>query len=187
MRKLILLYYSIVLLLSCFMVGQVEALMTVEDIEVAEVSEVQEKVEYSLPWPGILPDHPFYFLKVLRDRVWGFLVRDPLKKAEWALLMADKRVWAGQMLVEKGKETLGVSTLTKAEKYLEQALVKAEEAKAQGGNVDSFLGKLGRASLKHEEILGEVLDLVSEESQAVIERMIEYPEKVYEGVEELRK
>lgn len=152
-----------------------------------EFIETAESVEYTLSWPGILPGHPFYFLKALRDRVWGFLVRDPLKKAEWALLMADKRVWAGQMLVEKGKETLGMSTLTKAEKYLEQALVKAEEAKAQGGNVDSFLGKLGCASLKHEEILGEVLDLVSEESQAVIERMIEYPEKVYEKAEELRE
>lgn len=179
---------SNVILIVCLAISLFNYLMVAPAVaEETAMTETIEKVEYTLPWPGILPDHPLYFLKVLRDRVWGFLVRDPLKKAEWALLMADKRVWAGQMLVKRGKEALGVTTLKEAEKFLEMAMLKAEEARVQGGNGDPFLEKLSRSSLKHKEVLDEVLSLVSEESQGVIRRMIECPEKIYEQTQGLRE
>src|SRR5438309_421306 len=49
-------------------------------------------ISYQLPYPGMLPDNPLYFLKVIRDGVWSFLLSNPLKKADFDLLQADKRV-----------------------------------------------------------------------------------------------
>src|SRR3989304_6415715 len=56
------------------------------------------KIVYQLPYPGILPDHPLYTLKAVRDRIQVFLTRDNLKKAEIYLLYSDKRLAMGQEL-----------------------------------------------------------------------------------------
>src|SRR5579883_115828 len=50
--------------------------------------------DYVLPYPGILPDNPFYFLKVLRDRLILFFISNPTKKSSFYLLQSDKRLEA---------------------------------------------------------------------------------------------
>ena len=145
------------------------------EFEVKGEATTTSEVEYVLPYPGILPDHPLYWLKMIRDRVWGFLIRDPLKKSKWCLLMADKRVWAAQMLVEKGKFDLAVSTATKAEKYLERAVNRAYQAEKMGKRDEVFFEKIFKASLKHEEVLQEILEKMPGELKPVIEKTLEYP------------
>jgi len=145
------------------------------------------KVEYILPYPGILADNPFYFLKMIRDRVWGFLIHDPLKNSRWCLLMADKRIWASQMLMEKGKFDLAVSTATKAEKYLEKAVDKVYQAKKMGNEDRALLEKIGRASLKHKEILNEVLEKAPQKLKPVIQKTLEYSEHANQKTLELLK
>ena len=104
-----------------------------------------QSVDYYLPYPGILPDHPLYWLKMVRDRVGLLLTTGETVKAEKLLLYADKRLGAAWALVESNKVPLGVSTLTKAEKYLEQAV---------NSNGDAvFKAKLAKAVLKHEEVI----------------------------------
>lgn len=141
---------------------------------------VEEKIEYVLPYPGILPDHPLYRLKMLRDRVWGFLIRDPLKKSQWCLLMADKRVWASQMLAEKGRFDLAITTASKAEKYLERAVEKAYEAEEMGRSDLDLFKKLANASLKHEEVLQTIALGLPEELQVNFKTILEYPKIVNE-------
>lgn len=150
------------------------------EFEVAETA--GEKVEYSFPYPGILPDHPLYRLKMIRDRIWGFLIRDPLKKAEWCLLMADKRIWAAQMLIEKGKFDLAVSTATKAEKYLERAVSRTYQAETMGKGDKVFFEKIAKACLKHEEVLKEVSQKIPEDLKPVIEKILEYPRNAREKI-----
>src|SRR3989344_8801851 len=78
------------------------------------------KVDYYLPYPGVLPDSPLYKLKAMRDKVRLWLTFDEGRKAERELMYADKRINAAIALVEGSKMNLGVDTPTKAEKYLEQ-------------------------------------------------------------------
>ena len=142
------------------------------------VRPVLAQEEYILAWPGLLPDHPLYRLKMIRDKVWGFLIRDPLKKSQWCLLMADKRIWAAQLLMEKGRFDLAVSTAAKAEKYLERAIDRAFQAKEMGGGDKAFFEKMLNASLKHEEVLQEIQQNLSEELKSTIEQVLEYPKSV---------
>lgn len=114
--------------------------------------------EYVLPYPGILPDNPLYSLKTLRDRIISFLVADPLKKSEFDLLQADKRLSSGAALFKKGenKQQLAYDTISKGENYFHEAISKAKEAKQEGKEVKDITEKLTRSQQKHETVLKEL-------------------------------
>ena len=128
-------------------------------------------MDYYLPYPGILPDSPFYWVKMARDRVQLWLTPSPLKKAEKLLLYADKRLGAGYSLVDGGKERLGVSTLTKAEKYLERAGEKRERF-GESEEEKIFEDKFLKARLKHEQVLRLAFVKVGDREREVVEKMI---------------
>lgn len=145
------------------------------------------EIEYTLPYPGILPGHPLYFLKMARDRVLGWFITDPLKKAEYNLLMADKRLNSGLFLLEKGQTTLAESTFSKGEKYLEKALDEAQKAKAAGHDTTALMSRLSLATLKHQEVLSEVLEKVPEPAKAGIREALEKSQKGIERVREVQR
>lgn len=129
------------------------------------------KIDYTLPYPGILPDSPLYPIKMLRDRLVLALTTDPLQKIEKLLLYADKRLGAGKVLIEGNKVELGVTTITKGEKYLEEAINLAVKNKK--------IGNLKTASLKHVEILDELLSKTTGEANKII---LESQKKTVENI-----
>ena len=144
------------------------------------------KVEYFLPYPGILPDHPLYFLKVLRDRILDFLIKDPVKRIEFNLLMADKRLNMGIFLMEKGKPALAETTVSKGEKYFLKVVQGVDKAKEQGREVgQELLNKIKRAALKHEEIVLELLEKAPDEQKVGFNTSLELTREIQEklGVE----
>lgn len=131
-------------------------------IRTSEAALILPKVEYSLPYPGILPDHLLYPVKMLRDKIMLLLINDKQKKAEVYLLLADKRLGAGKVLMDGGKTQLAVETLSKAEKYLEQAVLQSKILEKESKEIAALLEKLDLASQKHLEILQEMIDKASE-------------------------
>ena len=125
--------------------------------ESAQKTEAPPQVEYYLPYPGVLPDSPLYRLKVARDWVQLWLTFDEGKKAQRELLYADKRVNAAKALIEGGKPGLGVSTATKAEKYLEKAVDTTVGLQKSGKDMKSLLLTLAKATTKHGEVLQQLL------------------------------
>ncbi len=113
-------------------------------------------VQYDLPYPGILPDSPLYFLKALRDNLIGFFISDPFKKADYDLLMADKRLGAAKLLLDSGKTSLAITTLSKSGNYFDQAIQKAAEAKSRGQNADPIISRLITAAIKHQEVISQM-------------------------------
>lgn len=111
------------------------------------------KVNYELPYPGLLPDSPLYFLRIIRDKTVSFLISDPKKKAEFDLLQADKRLNAGIYLFKKIKFAQSLSTISKAENYFEEAIQKIKQARGQGTETTEITNKLIDSSKKHQEVL----------------------------------
>jgi len=135
-------------------------------IKEATMSSAPKKVDYELPYPGILPDNPLYFLKMIRDRIVGFLISDPLKKAEFDLLHADKRLNAGIYLLDKNKDknaSLAQSTISKGEDYFEQAVKNVRQAKERGLDTKDILRRLSPSSIKHQEILQSLGDKAAQD------------------------
>lgn len=144
-----------------------------------EAEPAVEEVDYYLAYPGILPDHPLYWLKMARDRVWGWLIREPRQKSDWLLLMADKRIGAAQALVEGGKAQLGITTASKAEKYLAQAVAKLKESDDSEAERTE---KLTLAVKKHREVLQNMAGRVSADEQPGLFELAQQSEKLLEGL-----
>lgn len=156
------------------------------DLEVPTAGLAVEEVDYYLPYPGILPDHPLYWLKMARDRVLLWLTREPSARLERLLLYADKRVGAAEALIEGGKANLGITTASKAEKYLEQAIDQLTEVKDEA-KVYQLRERLAKATLKHKEVLEGVLQKVPDQAKPAIEKAIEYSQRGYNRVMEVRE
>jgi len=113
-------------------------------------------VDYALPYPGILPDHPLFFLKTVRDKILILFTRDKMKKSQLYLLLADKHLVMGQLLWEKNKFELGNSSLNKAENYLLQSVLTLTIDSEGEKNAQGVVDKLELAVKKHGEILLEL-------------------------------
>lgn len=143
-----------------------------------------ESVDYYLPYPGILPDHPLYWLKMGRDRLLLWLTKEPTARIERLLLYANKRVGAAEVLIKGGKVNLGLSTASKAEKYLEEAVTVLERLETEdGAKAARIKEELKRATEKHIELLEELLAKVAEEGKAVMQKNLEYAQNVLRRIE----
>lgn len=112
-------------------------------------------IEYTLPYPGILPGNPIYPLKVFRDRLVEFFISDPLKKGEFYLLQADKHLSAGQILVAQNSKNypLAETTISKGENYMQMALDQVPVIKATQREDRELLNTLITALKKHQEVI----------------------------------
>lgn len=147
----------------------------------------KEGVDYVLAYPGILPDHPLYFLKMIRDKVVGFLITDLVKKTEFNLLMADKRLFAGMLLADEGKEKLAEETVSKAEKYFILAVDCLKRAKEQELNVKETGEKLRKAAVKHKEELENLKKRTGKEVERGIDESLGIVKEQKERIDEVLK
>lgn len=118
----------------------------------------EKNVNYELPYPGILPDSPFYTLKLIKDRINDLLISDSMKKSNFYLLQADKRLSASIILFENGQDDLGDKTLSRSLDYLEKSVDKMEEAKKEQREVLDIFGKLSNSSEKQIEEIEKIRD-----------------------------
>lgn len=152
-----------------------EILASAENKKLEEID-----IGYRFPFPGtVLPDHPLWFLKAARDKIWLLMTPDPYKKAELNLLFADKRIGAAKILFEKKKYNLGIATLSKAEKYLEMACDIEDEVREKGGNTTELADILIRASLAHRQIIKQMMLIAPDDSRTQMMFIENYPRGVY--------
>jgi hypothetical protein len=175
MKKLLL-----VILLSVFLLPFQKAFA--QSTPSAEINNVQ----YTLPYTGILPDNPLYFLKALRDNAYGLLITDPLKKSEYDLLMADKRLGGAEALLLKNKNDLAITTLSKSGNYFYQAVQQAAAAKKQGVNADGVIGTLITASLKHQQTIFKMIQESSKSAKGSLGAALNRAKTFQLSAEQLR-
>lgn len=112
---------------------------------------------YILPYPGILPDHPLYFLKKIRDSVIEMLIADQVRKSEFYLLQADKHLNAGIFLYEKDKKDLAGATIALSSDFLKRSINGLITLKTGGREIPtSVIDKLEQATGKHIEVISEL-------------------------------
>ncbi len=180
-KKLVLLMVSFIFL---FFVTVSFAQETVKEDTSSSTPSSVKAMDYTLPYPGLLPDNPLYILKALRDRIVEILISDPVKKANFELLQSDKRSNEGFFLFKKGesKYALGESTISKGENYFEKGIAEIEKAKKQGMDLSDTPKRFYLSSLKQREI---IKGLINKSSGAVREglktddkRMEEFEKKL---------
>ncbi len=115
----------------------------------------QPSIDYPLPYPGLLPDNPLYPLKAARDRIISFLISNPVKKADFDLLQADKRLSMGESLIDKsGKNApLAVTTISKGQNYFVEAVQEVTLYKRQGRPIGPLWERMATAVQKHQQVV----------------------------------
>jgi len=156
--------FSLIFLTICILFPTVPALGS-SHLSTVPTATSAPSVEYTLPYPGILPDHPLYFFKELRDQVLILTSQDPAKKIQLYLLLADKQLAAGQLLWEKGNVDLGINTFSKGEKYLLTATLDLIRLKNKTVLPSGLRDKLDLAARKHQETITKLVSIVTEESK----------------------
>lgn len=131
-------------------------MMAEEDLVEATDSTMMNKdtVEYSLPYPGILPDHPLYFLKRLRDTIIERLVVDPERKVMFYVLQSDKQLNSALFLREKSKHELARDAVVRSAEYMQRATDAMSQMKSSGKPAPaSVIEQITKSMEKHEQIL----------------------------------
>ena len=142
--------------------------------------EISELIDYELVYPGtVLPGHPLWFAKVLRDQLWLAMTTNSTRKAELSLLFADKRLSAARQLFENKDYENGYTTLAKAEYYLQRAIDLEEQSRGQGADTISVLNRIANASLKHRFIVQDLLLVTPEDARADVVLLERIPIGVY--------
>lgn len=175
MKKIIFTAFFVALIFPRFAFSQTITL-PMPTVTIAQ-SPKPSPIDYQLPYPGILPGSPLYGLKLIRDRVSDLLTSSPLKKSNFYLLQADKRLSASLVLYEKGETKLAEETLSRGINYLEKSFSKMEETKKTSENVSDVYLKIKSSLAKHLEEIeklqktakGEEAGKLKEDYQRVLE------------------
>lgn len=145
-----------------------------------------QKVVYDLPSPGLLPDHPLYFIKAIRDRLTEFATNDPLKKVELYLSYSDKRAQMALDLSKKGKNSLAISTISKGEKYFMKIPGILREAEKQNVKAtDEFKYNLTLSNLKHREVIETLLKELPQGENEALTQVLELNKAISMDLERL--
>lgn len=147
----------------------------------------EQKIEYNLPYPGILPDHPLYFLKQIRDKIMDFLIVDPVRKAEFYILQADKRLSMGITLANDKKNVLSEVTVSKGEKYMSQAVETLAKMKAAGTTIPgNLLSQITQSIAKHMEVLEGMIANETGATKAGLTGSLELVKKLQGDIDRLK-
>lgn len=147
--------------------------------EISAVVTDEQKVKYNLPYPGILPDNPLYFVKSTRDKILEFITRDNIKKARLYLLFSDKKMSMALALEKKGKEKLAVQTVTQGEKEFAKLANILKSAKDQGSTPEGeFIMNIKLSNEKHSEIIQTLMKDVSTTESPNLNVVLKENEKI---------
>jgi hypothetical protein len=139
----------------------------------AQIEIKGEAVEYELPFAGVLPDSPLYYLKTVRDNFWLFFKRDNMKKAEVLILFSDKKTAAAQMLTKKGKWEAGGEIMLGAEQNFKRMVDMVILSKNQGVGADEqFILKMKQSNKKHREVIEDLLESAPDGSRKQLEEAL---------------
>lgn len=152
----------------------------------AQIASESAQNNYQLPYAGLLPDSPLYFLKALRDKVEEFLISDPQKKSEFDLLSADKRLSVGIALFDKKEYSLSESTISKGGNYMEDGIFQMQKAKSEGRQIDpSLLVSYDLSTKKHKEVINGLVGRSKGEVQKKFEKDLQRVSKFIDTVSKL--
>ncbi|HEX7041835.1 MAG TPA: DUF5667 domain-containing protein [Patescibacteria group bacterium] len=139
------------------------------------VSPTPISVDYTLPYPGLLPNNPLYILKVVRDKIVSFFITNPSKRASFDLLQADKRLEAAYQLQKEGSkyDDLVISTLSKGENYFDDSIIQIKSATSMGDDTAGQILTMHTASLKHMQVITQMMQNTSPQMKKNLEDQLE--------------
>jgi hypothetical protein len=135
------------------------------------------KINYELPYPGILPGNPLYSIKSMRDSLLQWMMRDNYKKAQLRIQISDKNTRGAQMLTKDKHYDEAEKILNDGEDIFEKAIEDAINAKEQGASPTSeFKNQLKTSNLKHKQVISDLIESSPEKERAGFKKSLKQNE-----------
>jgi hypothetical protein len=140
-------------------------------------------IDYALPYPGILIDHPLYFLKRFRDSLMTLFITSPVRKADFYILQSDKYLAMVVMFDAKNNWVGMLKAAKESVKNFDHAIAQVKISKSQGGIVlkgeqDRMVNSLS----KHIEILSNLQNKAKSTYKQtfdnLVDELVEYQSQV---------
>lgn len=141
--------------------------------------------DYQFAWPGILPDNPLYKLKVLRNKIIYKMIYSPIRRVEFDLLMADKTLYASQLLFDKHEGELAKETALKGENYF--SMLVPDYAKAKQMIPRALDVKIDRAYIAHRQLIRDLITHSSAADSTVYLQVEYFSTTNYQMIQDIRK
>ncbi len=134
-----------------------------------------------LPVPALLPDSPFYFVKVILRGIGNLFTFSGEAKIKRELAIAEEKLLEAHALFNKGKADTALAAVAEYEDWTARAKMRLEKVKvAKEDKSDPVLKTAEAAIAKHISILEEVLEKAPEAARQGLENAIENSGKVLE-------
>lgn len=149
------------------------------------VTTEESSVVYELPYPGILPDNPFYFMKQFRDWIERVTIQDTLSKAEKYVEHADKRVaMANPLAIEKGKPNLALDITATAQEHLDKAieLLKDEDIEDQDTR-RQLINRMKDANIRHRIEIESILQEIPQGQEVQVQELLQKNTEITEELD----
>lgn len=117
----------------------------------------------------ILPDHPLYPLKMMRDRL-RIVFTPPFSRTFLDIELANERLLSAQQLLKRHKVGLSLTTVTKGEKYL--LLAVGYLPQVPKGEHYNAVQNLNNTIIAHKEALQLMEATMRGDQRAVIDQLI---------------
>ncbi len=136
-------------------------------------------IVYGLPYAGaVTPTSPLWPLKAARDRITLSSLSSPQEKSQYMLLLSDKRLSSASHLWSLDEMDAAIITLSKAELYLRNSadlLIDLKPHAKYAGELQT----LNQASLKHRQILEQILAESSDDKRPRVIEIMNNSKYVY--------
>ncbi|OGG08584.1 hypothetical protein A2154_00545 [Candidatus Gottesmanbacteria bacterium RBG_16_43_7] len=156
------------------------------DAGMAESETAAVKIDYTLPYPGILTDHPLYMLKAWRDLIMQIFIIDPVKKIEFQILQSDKFFGMGIMYVSDNKWESAQNVFTRSVNATEQAIKMTAETNQGISKVPVMtIEHIEKSLQKHQELLQEMASGRSGSQKDILTTELERASQLRQKVQQL--
>jgi hypothetical protein len=142
-----------------------------------------EKVIYTLPEAGqVIPTHPLFIIKQIRDSIADVLTRDPVQKIKLKLRQADLHIVYSQTLASQNKPSAAMQAVEEAIRQDQDASKILLDLKPQSISDDEEVAKkemkdirfnLVQSNIKHAEVLRNLLTTLPKGEQESVFSLLE--------------
>lgn len=127
------------------------------------------------PYRGILPDNPFYKLRVFWNRLQLRFPASPLRRTEKYIQFASNELEAAEEMLSRGNESLSLHTALRGEHYMTQLVDNTKSLVYYGGNINNAIFDLAHAVYpKHQSILKRMIAKTSGKTHDDFKTVLEF-------------
>lgn len=138
--------------------------------------------------PGLLPDHPLYFLKTIFEKVKLFLTFDLEEKAKLLGKLVETKLEETEVMLKKGKAKEAQKSLDAYLDYMSAMGKVVNKEDYEGKVMEAVIERVEKAHERHIEVLSGLQEEVPDEAKEAIKHALEVSQHGKEvSLEQLEK